>query len=217
MRGFITGLPVFTNNKQARRLSLACCLLVGSVAASTAANAAPLLIDDFTTAQSGTSSIQGGGILGGERDIVANGSAEAVIGSGMANMSLPAGENSNFVIADYDGQDGSAGAPAFLLGDVDLTDGGTNKGLELDVISVTGTVSLTIRISLDVSTAVEQTLVIDAPGPFLVPFSSFPGDTSVVETVNRLVFRFELDAGEEITIGSMVSSSLPFFKDGFED
>jgi hypothetical protein len=117
---------VFTTFRNNPRMNLRphslAAILIALGWAKTAA-AETIVVDDFTTASSGTSFVQGSGILGGERDVVANGQATFSASAGVAQMALPSG-TSTFVLLDYDGLDGNAGLASFLLGDLDLTDGG---------------------------------------------------------------------------------------------
>lgn len=163
-----------------------------------------LTLDDFTVAQSGTSSVQDPSLLGGERDVVANGNATFTAGGGLGTAALGTGFTSTFVMLDYDGLDNNPGSVAFLLGNFDVTQGGTMDRFRLHIESVTGTVRTTVRMAENLVTVADFTerfVDISSAGTFDILFSSFAAAANVdITSVERIFLRFNLDAGESISI-----------------
>lgn len=162
--------------------------------------AALFVIDDFSTPQTGTSIVQHAAILGGERDVIANGAASFEANGGLATASLPSGATSNFVLLDYDGADNST-ATSFLLSGFDITAGGTRDRFRIDVSSVTGTVGATVRTAESLSNYAERTINVSSTGTvdFLLSDFGFVGSNDF-SSVERIFLRFNLDADESITI-----------------
>ncbi len=167
------------------------------------ATAAPITIDDFSADQVITSGSNGTvddpGILGGERDVVANGSGTTFTAAGGSATFGTTGA-ANFVGLDYDGIDDSTGGPAFLLGDVTLTGGGMNDRFLLDVTSITGPVDLTIRVSESSTVSSQASTIITSAGLFEFTFASI----GVVDytSAQRVLACFTLDTDESITINN---------------
>jgi len=161
------------------------------------------VLDNFTAVQNGTSSVQSPSIVGGERDVIANGGSTFSAGSGLGSAALGAGLNSNFVLLDYDGLDNST-ATNFGLNGFDVTQGGTMDRFRLYVESVTGTVSATVRMAEAGQTSLDYTdlsLSISSAGAFDFLLPSFPVAANVdITSVERMFLRFNLDAGESITV-----------------
>ncbi len=182
------------------------------------ASADIVLVDDFTTASTGSSIVQGSGILGGERDVVANGQATFSASAGTAQMTLPSG-TSTFVLLDYDGLDGS-NITSFLLGDLDLADGGSNDGVFIEVTAITGTVMATARIAESLEVYSQASIPISDTGMAYIPFSAFSdnwGDPAdLLASAKRFFVRFNLDVGEAITVSEIHIGTVDLFKDGFE-
>ncbi len=198
--------------------SLAALLVAFSWAKTAAAEV--VVVDDFTTASTGTSIVQGSGILGGERDVVANGQATFSASAGVAQMALPSG-TSSFVLLDYDGLDGSAGLASFLLGDLDLADGGSNDGVFIEVTAITGTVMATARVAESLEVYSQASISISDTGMAYIPFSAFSvnwGDAAdMLASAKRFFVRFNFDVGEAITVGEIHIGTEDVFKDGFEE
>ena len=147
--------------------------------------------------------------------MVANGSATFNSTGGQATLATPI---SNFVLLDYDGDDDSAGAPAFLLGGLDLTDGGMNNVFVLDIASLAGgTINFNVRITTGVAgvNTSQANGSINSAGLYEVAFSNLSAGAGDVSSVDRLTFRFDLESGQSITLNqisadaSSVSSEVP--------
>jgi hypothetical protein len=167
------------------------------------APAAPIIIDDFSTPSSGSGAFPGTGIVGGERDVIANGGSTFTAGSGSGTAALGTGLNSTFVMLDYDGLDGST-ATVFLLGNLDITNGGLLDRFQIEITAVTGTVRTTVRVAEDLQTIddyTERWIDISNPGTYEILFSAFSPAANVdFESVERMFLRFNMDAEESITV-----------------
>ncbi|HRJ22090.1 MAG TPA: PEP-CTERM sorting domain-containing protein [Bryobacteraceae bacterium] len=167
------------------------------------APAAPIIIDDFSTPSSGQGAFPGTGILAGERDVITGGSSTFTAGSGSGTAALGTGLTSTFVLLDYDGLDGST-ATVFLLGGLDITNGGLLDRFQIEITAVTGTVRTTVRVAEDLQTAddyTERWIDISSAGTYEILFSSFSPAANVdFESVERMFLRFNLDAEESITV-----------------
>lgn len=167
------------------------------------AEAAPIIIDDFSFASSGSGSFADPGIVGGERDVIANGASTFTAGGGLGTAALGAGQSSTFVMLDYDGLDGST-ATVYLLGGLDITNGGLLDRFLVEVTAVTGTVATRVRVAESgdsINDYTESTINISAPGSYEFLFSSFFAASNVdFESVERMFLRFGLDAEESITV-----------------
>lgn len=187
---------------------------------SQTAIAGRIIVDDFTTASSGTGFVQGAGILGGERDVVANGQATFSANAGQAQLALSAGTAANFVLLDYDGIDQNV-AVSFLLGDLDLTDGGSNAGVFIQVAAITGTVVATFRVAESLQEYSETSVAISDVGMVFVPFSAFSNSLGVaadlLASAKRFFVRFNFDVGEAITVDAIYLDSSEVFRDRFEE
>lgn len=167
------------------------------------AGAAPIIIDDFSTPSSGQGAFPGTGILAGERDVITGGSSTFTAGGGSGTAALGTGLSSTFVMLDYDGLDGST-ATVFLLGGLDITNGGLLDRFQIEITAVTGTVRTTVRVAEDLQTLddyTERWIDISSPGTYEILFSTFPTAANVdFESVERMFLRFNLDAEESITV-----------------
>ncbi len=173
--------------------------------AAGAATAAPITIDDFSTAQiipAGLNgSVQNAGILGGERDVIANGSGTTFTATGGSAMMGTTG-GPNFVLLDYDGVDGSTSS-AYLLGDIDLTGGGINDSFQLNVASISGSVDWTVRVAESASSYNEGVVSISSPGIIQFSFASLSSQLGLgadFTGVERVTLRFNFDTNESITV-----------------
>jgi hypothetical protein len=195
---------------------LAC--LLAAMTGFSVAHAAEVVIDDFTTAQSASGSVDGAGILGGERDATVIGSNQLNISGGLAMMSLPLLQSGAFIILQYDGNDGGS-QTSYDLGDVDLTDGGNNDRIVLNVTALSGSVQGLVYIAEGESEFAVVDFDIDHAGLYQLPFQSLTiSDPPMVFTsINRIDLRIIMDPGESITLNQFSASSGPLlFEDGFE-
>lgn len=194
--------------------------LAGSLMLATGLHAAEVVIDDFSTAQSATSSVDGAGILGGERDATVLGGHVLNVSGGSAVMSKPAHEGAGgFIIFQWAGNDND-NIVAYELGDVDLTDGGSNNHISIEVSSVTGTVAGLFSVRESATEFAILDFNIDHAGTYhfamdSLPFSTPPPDFSKINFINM---RMIMDPGEAITITRFSATSGPVvFEDGFEN
>jgi len=192
------------------------CLLATMVGFS-AAQAAEVVIDDFTTAQSVTGVVDGTGILGGERDASVQGSNLLNISAGSAVMSLPLDQAGEFIILEWDGNDGSTNV-GYGLGEVDITNSASNDRIYLGVAAVSGAIDVTIRIYETPSLLLEVNLLIDETGLIQIPFDDFLVSTPAPDltSINRIILRAIMNPGESITINKFTAGSVLLFEDGFE-
>jgi len=192
------------------------CLLATMVGFS-AAQAAEVVIDDFTTAQSVTGVVDGTGILGGERDASVQGSNLLNISAGSAVMSLPLDQAGEFIILEWDGNDGSTNV-GYGLGEVDITNSASNDRIYLGVAAVSGAIDVTIRIYETPSLLLEVNLLIDETGLIQIPFDDFLVSTPAPDltSINRIILRAIMNPGESITINKFSAGSVLLFEDGFE-
>lgn len=173
--------------------------------AAGSAQAAIITIDDFSADQAvpagGNSFVDDAGILGGQRDVVANGAGTTFNAAG--GVGTAAATGSSFVLLDYDGPDDNASGSSFLLGDIDLTGGGMNDRFFLDITSVTGSILATVRVAESLSDYSEATLSgISTAGLFELPFANLSnvGTGGNVNAAKRVFLRFNLDADEQVSI-----------------
>ena len=184
---------------------------------------ADVVIDSFLTSQSAPGGVEtrnvadGGGILGGERDILtfltlsANGTVPSQL---QLNGLLPFRAGGDIT---YDGPDHDPNSSYYGgLGSVDLTQGGVNNGLRFDITSVALT-SATLRIDI-FSPGHGSSVQLNLPqsaGFFDVPFSSFVphGDPFAFpvdfHNVGYINFHFEMSGGEAIVMDSVFATTVP--------
>ena len=176
-----------------------------SLALASVAVGAPIVIDPFTAGQTGppNGTVDDGSILGGERDVITNGSTSLTVAGGSAVLTAA---DPNFVLLDYDGNDDDFGAPSHLLGSIDLTGGGMNDRFVLDVTAISGTVDLTVRISDSLTDYSEGVTSISSTGLLEFAFadlSTVVGGGGVASSVERIVFRFNFNSDESITLNEI--------------
>jgi PEP-CTERM motif-containing protein len=173
------------------------------------AAAAPITIDDFTTVQSLLSGadgiVDGGGILGGQRDVLNNNTAMSFTAAGGVGTVLADSTTDGFTLLTYDGDDASASINANLLGGVDLTDSSTNSRIVLNVLSVGGTADANIRIYSNALFS-ELSIPISAPGVVAYPFASLLGSADE-SNVTAIQIRVNLDPDENIKLSSVVADA----------
>ena len=178
-------------------------LFLGFIAL-TSTQAAPITIDDFSTDQTvsagGSGFVDDPGILGGQRDVIANGAGTTFNAAGSAATMTATG--SNFVMLDYDGMDDNAGVSSFLLGDIDLTAGGVNDRFFLNITSVTGSVQATVRVAESLTAYSEGSFTVSAADLYAFAFTSLSnvGAGGDVTAAKRVFLRFNLDQDEAVTI-----------------
>jgi uncharacterized repeat protein (TIGR01451 family) len=182
-----------------RRVSppcLAVLVVLLALAVAAPSGAQSLTIDDFSTNQpalsltfppsgtSASSSVSGGGILGGERDmqinltggVIAGNTLTAVVSSGLFSYSQDATIQGNGVL-QWDGTDGSPTLNATGLGGIDLTVGGTQDAFDLSVFFDDLPVNAVITVYTDAGNA--SALTVPLPGSvfastnFVLPYTSF--------------------------------------------
>jgi hypothetical protein len=126
-----------------------------AAAALWAASAAAVLIDDFTTPQSlsgrDQGAVDGGGILGGQREVIVETFFEAMEGS--ATLGGPPGTLAAALIYDGSGDPGSPGVVDLFLGSADLTDGGLSDRFLLEITDISGVFDVFITVIEDESNA----------------------------------------------------------------
>jgi hypothetical protein len=182
-------------------------------------SAQALLIDDFRTPQSAAapSFVSGPGILGTERDISLTGGGKSfTAGGGAATFSGGPTAGIGVAILSWDGLDANT-ALSFGLPETDLTDGGLSDRFILDILSITGILTLTIVAGdsfLDRS--LSPPITISNPGIVEVPFADFApfvgGLGAEFAAVNGIYFGFATnDPGpnESITIGAFRTAPIP--------
>ena len=178
------------------RSALAAALLSVLVTAPARVAAQSITIDDFSTNQpaltlayppagtSASSSASGGGILGGERDVQINltggtipGTISAGVSGGLFTYSQDATITGNGLV-QWDGADGSPALNVTGLGGIDLTVGGTQDGLLLNVFFDDVVTPVVITVYTDAGNA--SALTVTLPGSifatstnFVLPYSSF--------------------------------------------
>ncbi len=149
-------------------------------------------------------------VLGGQRDLYVT----QVDGTGTANLRVNQGNSGRFSYASdpstigrgqivWDGTDGDpVNVDRSGLGNIDLTDGGLNNGLQLIVYFTDGGFDLTIHVmngTLESDYELQLMSAIAAPGAsFFIPFSAFtlapePGVTGPVNfnSVGAIYFEIE--------------------------
>jgi uncharacterized repeat protein (TIGR01451 family) len=156
-----------------------------------------ITIDDFSTNQSAlvltfppagtsaSSSASGAGILGGERDLQINLTGGVIAGNqltsaastGSFTYSQDATITGNGMI-QWDGADGSPALNATGLGGVDLTVGGTQDGLLMNVFVDDVPVNVVITVYTDAGNASAMTVALPgaifaSPTNFVLPYSGF--------------------------------------------
>ncbi len=175
-----------------------------------AASSHALVIDGFDTpfgpASQGT--LDSPQIIGGEADFVGFGGSPApavTISSGNAVVNAPSGGIFEFL---YDGNDDNELSNALALGNIDLTQGGSQTAFQIEVLSVVGVVELysmgATRFDGTEYSSIPFTIFINAPGTVLIPFSSLtvPPPSDALSGAGAINFSFGFDAGESISIGS---------------
>lgn len=185
-------------------------LLTSALALATTglATAAPITIDDFSANQFvddvSPGTVDDAGILGGERDVVANSAGTSFNAAG-GSATAGATGGSHFVLLSYDGDDDNPGNVFYGLGNADLTGGGMNDRFLLDVTAVTGTVELNSFAFEDASNFSQGFHSITTAGLFEIPFASLAtgGSGADFAGLERLAFRFDFDINESITLNSI--------------
>lgn len=171
-------------------------ILATLLAVPSPSEAQSIVIDPFTTNQASllltfppagttaSSSVAAGDVIGGERDmrvnltagVIAGNSLSAVVSSGFFSYSQDATIAGSGELV-WDGADGSATLNPTGLGGLDLTNGGTQDALLLDVEFDDLPVNVTIEVFTDAGNASSVTLatpgLIFTPTAFILPYSSF--------------------------------------------
>lgn len=193
-------------------------LTLGAAFQVSGTHAAEVIIDDFTTVQSATGTVDGAGILGGERDASISGGNLLNISGGSAVMSLPSDQTGNFIILSWDGNDGTT-TVGYELGDIDITDSGNNDTVYLNVTAVSGSVSGRVGIDESGSAFSQFDFEIDHTGLYALPLESFATSNPPPDftTVNRIILRIIMNPGESVTINQFRIPSSLLFEDGFEN
>jgi len=191
-----------------------------------ASPASNVLIDSFATSQSAPGGVDtrnvaaGGGILGGERDIIsfltlsANGTVPGQLSLGFPNGLLNGRAGGDIT---YDGVDGNPSSSYFGgLGSVDLTQGGVNDCFQFDITSIANTAAtLLIQVrSVNHGSSVQVNLPQTA-GILDVPFSWFHYDSSPFAfpvdfyNVGYINFHFEMGGRDLVVMDSVVATTIP--------
>ncbi|MFA4927209.1 MAG: hypothetical protein WC558_01745 [Patulibacter sp.] len=155
----------------------------------------PITIDSFAVDQSAltltvppagttaSSSVSGGGILGGERDlelalnggVIAGSTTSATVSSGLLSFTRDTSIAGN-VRLTWDGLDGSSTVDPSGLGGIDLTAGGRQNALDLAMTSADLPASVSVMVMTDPTHI--STATVGLPGPVVtgrhvvIPFSS---------------------------------------------
>lgn len=157
-----------------------------------------------TDATDGSADIIGGVRRGGTCGI------GILINGGQVSAYAPVGGSAGF---SYGGSTGAFNG----LGDVDLTEGGTNNCFNIEFTAVNnkgGSISFELRNIPFVGSTVTVPLP-TSPGSFKIPFSAFTnmpsGDTQPVSfnDVGYIAWGLEMSAGESCTFGPIVATALP--------
>lgn len=176
--------------------------------------AAPVVIDDFSDdlAPVTASTSLDGAMLGGELDAGLN-QLEAVTfgifgGTGKVAGVVETGGANNIQLV-YDGEDGSP-LLAYGLPNIDLTDGGSNDRIVIDLSSVTGNIEIRVIVSEDGSNSSGFTISgITSPGILEFPFASFTnfGIGANFAAAKQVECRVFLDTGEGFEIDSFIATA----------
>ncbi len=186
---------------------------------ASASSAQALLIDSFATPQSATvpSFVTGPGILGTERDVSITGGGKSFsAGGGTAVFSGSAAAGIGVTNLSWDGLEAST-VHSFGLPDTDLTDGGVSDRFILDILSITGSLTLIIVTgdsfsdrSLSPLVTIASAGIVEVPFADFAPFRGGPG--ADFSAVNGIYFSFlTSDPGpnESITFGPFRTAPLP--------
>jgi hypothetical protein len=171
-------------------------ILIVSAAAAGSGTAEALTIDDFTTGQatqtltfppaatSAAASVSGSGILGGERDIevslTSGTTAGDSIGSGVSGGMFSQSQDASIMGSSrivWDGTDGASAVNPIGLGSIDLTAGGSQDALVIQLGSSDTTFTVMIEVWTDAGNA--SSLSVQLQGPvasptsFTLPYVSF--------------------------------------------
>lgn len=196
-----------------RRLSPALAFVALSAASL---RAAPIVIDDFSTDVASTTANNfsvDGAMLGGEVDILTvffDAATTGIAGgaltvSGVTETGGP--RNAQLV---YDGEDNDS-AQAFGLAPVDLTDGGANDRLDVDLSSVTGTIEVEVRVWAGSGNFSTLEIGTSTAGVLEFPFADFTdagsgGDFAAATQIAIFVY---LDSGDGFAINSFEADGPP--------
>lgn len=183
-----------------------------------ASSAQALLIDDFTTPQSATAPgyVSGPGILGTERDVSTGDGKSFTAGGGTATFAGDGTVTTGIAQIGWDGANADL-VLRFGLPDTDLTDGGLSDRFILDVLAITGTLSLTIVTGDNIlDRSLSPLITISSPGVVEVPFAVFApflgGPGADFTAVNGIYFGFlSRDPGpnESISFGAFRTAPVP--------
>ncbi|MEM9597820.1 MAG: hypothetical protein AAGD06_26370, partial [Acidobacteriota bacterium] len=164
---------------------MACALVLGIPAAPVLGftfQVDDLLVDQGPITQGTDSSVSGGGIIGGERDLSVTrssgtGDVEAEVVAATARLGFAvAMDTEGEAVVTWDGADGSAALDPSGLPGVDLTEGGNVDALFFSVVSSTAGVTMRLEVFTDGADAstFETTLpaIVD-PRVYRLPFAGF--------------------------------------------
>jgi Bacterial Ig domain len=190
----------------------------------------PVVIDDFSANQpaltltfppagtSATTEVTGSGILGGERDmglnltsgVIAGNTVSSVVSSGVLSYSQDATITGSAALS-WDGADSSSTLNPTGLGAVDLTAGGTQNALDLNVAFDDLPANVSLTVTSDAGNASAATLttpgLIFSPLHFVVPFSAFTATVGAGADFTS-AGAIELTMGSNVTAPDIVVDSL---------
>lgn len=185
-----------------------------SVLGTVALQAAPVLIDDFsdTIAPNHVMASQTGSMLGGERDLNTFDNTDLAYQASGGAIKFTATGSVFFEIV-YDGSDGDPHNNSFGLPGVDLTGGGTNDRITIDVTAVTGQIDeVNVYLENELMVGSAHTIApVTAAGALEFPFSLFtdaPGGGVDLTSVKSISIAIEMSSGSSVSIGRIVAGQL---------
>ncbi|MCB1032390.1 MAG: IPTL-CTERM sorting domain-containing protein [Acidobacteria bacterium] len=196
-------------------------LLAGCLVALPAM-AAPVTVDDFSTAQAqisappaASSSVGGAGVLGTNRDLELDrisgaGSDTAEVSGGSLLFTVAAGDVGALTVT-YDGDTDPDTFDASGLGGADLTGGGTNGGLRINAAVAANPASLVVEVFTDAanSSTAAVLLPVGAAQDFHLAFSEFlvgDGTGADFADVGAVVLKLQGEDGAVVTLNEIVAA-----------
>lgn len=191
---------------------------------ATVLRATPVLIDNFSDDLAAiTSNGQlDGSMLGGESDFqFGSGLTGSFAISGGSGALSGVSVDGYFSIV-YDGEDNNSIISAHDLPDIDLTDGGSNDRIAIDLTSVTGSIDVLVQVRESLTDFSYRSLTVTNPGIVEILFVDFlesgtGGDFTAAKAVNIRINN--VNPGESFEIDSIMArdASIPPEDDSIPD
>jgi hypothetical protein len=187
-----------------RGIAVAGWILLGSI--GLVENARALRIDDFGGTVATTSDVvfvTAGNPVGGERDVIPQGSTSFSESGGIARF-----DNLGSTTLIYDGLDGSIDLQ-LGLGGIDLTDGGLSDHLVIDLSEASGHNGIFIQVyTTETQFSAVGRSRIATPGLLLLPFSSFQPRGAAGGADLQNIERIEIDVRVNLTDSGISLTSI---------